>query len=140
MALIKRETNKIKFTNENKIKIILKSFLPNSIPIDLYKYFILYLWIKLDSILLSSKQKDIFINMVSKQLEIPSNKLQFNLLYRASMNGYKPNDWIKCCYNKGQTITLILNKYNNNLFGGYTSIQWTNKNNINQHILMFLNM
>ena len=44
------------------------------------------------------------------------------LLYRASTDGHTPDDFHRCCDNKGPTLVLI--KSREYIFGGYTSQSW----------------
>ena len=44
------------------------------------------------------------------------------LLYRASADGSTPEDFHRCCDNKGPTLVLI--KSGEYIFGGYTSESW----------------
>ena len=47
------------------------------------------------------------------------------LIYRGSRDGTKPNDFHSKCDNQGPTICLFKNE-KGNIFGGYSSISWTN--------------
>ena len=47
----------------------------------------------------------------------------FSLLYRASTDGDTPDDFHRCCDNKGPTLVLIESR--EYIFGGYTSKSWT---------------
>jgi hypothetical protein len=47
------------------------------------------------------------------------------LIYRGTRDGMTPNDFHNKCDNKGKTICLFLND-KDNIFGGYSSIPWTN--------------
>eukprot|EP01084_Bolivina_argentea_P030187 55972_1 len=53
-----------------------------------------------------------------------SNIKRFNLLFRASENGFKAKDFHNQCDNYGSTITIIKSNFGN-IFGGYTNISWT---------------
>ncbi|KAJ8313255.1 hypothetical protein KUTeg_009172 [Tegillarca granosa] len=48
----------------------------------------------------------------------------FNLLYRASSDGFSAKSFHKKCDNKGPTVTVLFNK-DKSMYGGYTSIGWT---------------
>ena len=48
-----------------------------------------------------------------------------NLLYRGIIDGMTANDFHNKCDDKGKTICLFLND-KDNIFGGYSSIPWTN--------------
>ena len=45
-----------------------------------------------------------------------------SVLYRASTDGDTPDDFHRCCDNKGPTLVLI--KSGEYIFGGYTSQSW----------------
>ena len=47
------------------------------------------------------------------------------LIYRGTRDGMTSNDFHNKCDNKGKTICLFLND-KDNIFGGYSSIPWTN--------------
>jgi hypothetical protein len=49
----------------------------------------------------------------------------YNLLYRASKNGWTCSNFHNCCDNKGPTLVVI--KYGNYIFGGYTEESWDSK-------------
>ncbi len=46
-----------------------------------------------------------------------------NLIYRASRDGFKGNDFHDRCDNKGPTLCLIKSEFNKT-FGGYTNLNW----------------
>ena len=50
---------------------------------------------------------------------------EFELIYRGSRDGWYASDFHKNCDNKGKTLSII-HTDSNNVFGGYTSIPWTN--------------
>ncbi|CAF3618799.1 unnamed protein product [Rotaria sp. Silwood1] len=49
---------------------------------------------------------------------------QWELIYKASRDGFDANAFHSRCNNKGPTMTIIQSN-NNYLFGGYTAIPWT---------------
>ena len=49
---------------------------------------------------------------------------RWELIYKASRDGFAASTFHKRCNNKGPTMTIIQSN-NNYLFGGYTSIPWT---------------
>ncbi|KAK8797300.1 hypothetical protein WA158_004508 [Blastocystis sp. Blastoise] len=52
---------------------------------------------------------------------------QWVLLYRGSRDGFQVNCFHKNCDNRGETITIVRQKGNEehiNIFGGYTSVSW----------------
>jgi len=55
---------------------------------------------------------------------------KMELIYRGSRDGMTSDSFRSRCINKGPTLTLIENN-KNNIFGGYNSISWENKNDWN---------
>jgi len=72
-------------------------------------------------ILNKNEKKKEYINKI---LEWSGNK-SMELLYRGTRDGMTANDFHNKCDNKGKTICLFLND-KDNIFGGYSSIPWTN--------------
>ncbi len=62
---------------------------------------------------------------------------QWELIYKASRDGFDTNAFHTCCDNKGPTMTIIQSN-NNYLFGGYTSIPWTSDNSYKNDTTAFL--
>ena len=52
-----------------------------------------------------------------------TNKIKYELIYKMSKNGSRPEDFHKCCDNKGATMTLIETK-SKHIFGGFTPLSW----------------
>ncbi|CAF3999523.1 unnamed protein product [Rotaria sp. Silwood1] len=52
------------------------------------------------------------------------NNQRWELIYKASRDGFDANTFHSRCNNKGSTMTIIQSN-NNYLFGGYTAIAWT---------------
>ena len=50
---------------------------------------------------------------------------RFSLLFRASVHGKSPEDFHRCCDNKGATLLVI--KTGVYIFGGYTSKSWQSR-------------
>jgi len=48
-----------------------------------------------------------------------------SLLYRATTDGKTPEDFHRCCDNKGPTLVVM--KSEKNIFGGYTSKSWESR-------------
>ena len=78
--------------------------------------------ISIDSKILKESQNE--KNLINKILEWTNSK-SLELIYRATRDGTKPINFHNLCDNKGPTITLFKNE-KGNIFGGYTSISWTN--------------
>ena len=51
------------------------------------------------------------------------NITKFNLLYQASRDGYRSEDFHGKCDRKKNTVTLILSE-NYKIFGGFTDAEW----------------
>jgi len=54
---------------------------------------------------------------------------QWQLIYKASRDGFDTNTFHSRCDNKGPTMTIVQSN-NNYLFGGYTSVAWTSSADI----------
>ncbi|CDW73286.1 tldc domain-containing protein [Stylonychia lemnae] len=52
-----------------------------------------------------------------------SESLQSEESFERQNNGFKTQDFHRCCNKQGPTICFILSE-NGNIFGGYTSVQW----------------
>ncbi|CAF1464475.1 unnamed protein product [Adineta steineri] len=61
---------------------------------------------------------------------------QWELIYKATRDGFTGNAFHSCCDNKGPTMTII-HSNNNYLFGGYTSISWTSNSSENNDTKAF---
>jgi len=62
---------------------------------------------------------------------------QWELIYKASRDGFDVDAFHTRCNNKGPTMTIIQSD-NNYLFGGYTSIPWTSDNSYKNDTTAFL--
>jgi hypothetical protein len=62
---------------------------------------------------------------------------QWELIYKASRDGFDANAFHSRCDNKGPTMTIILSN-NNYLFGGYTAIAWTSDDSFKNDTTAFL--
>ena len=74
-----------------------------------------------ESKLLSSDQKQIFVNHWLKEL-IDRRHSTFVLIYRASRDGWDSSNFHALCDNKGPTVTVV--KSGDYIFGGYTEQSW----------------
>ena len=52
-------------------------------------------------------------------------KEKWELIYKATRDGFRAEDFHLCSDSKGPTVTIIQAKNGNYLFGGYTKIPWT---------------
>ena len=73
-------------------------------------------------ILYESKRYDEFLKILLDWTGFKNMKL----IYRGSRDGMSSNNFRNKCINQGATITLIKNE-KDNIFGGYASISWENK-------------
>ena len=74
-----------------------------------------------ESKLLSSDQKQIFVNHWLKEL-LDRRHSTFVLIYRASRDGWDSSNFHALCDNKGPTVTVV--KSGDYIFGGYTEQSW----------------
>ena len=75
-----------------------------------------------DSVILNNNErKKEYINKIIEW----SGYKSMELIYRGTRDGMTANDFHNKCDNKGKTICLFLND-KDNIFGGYSSIPWTN--------------
>ena len=87
----------------------------NTIQTNTLKYYI-------SKILCNSESTFDYLNQILDWTECKNLKL----LYRGSKDGFTKNIFHEKCNNKGPTVTLIQNK-RGDIFGGFTSISWSNK-------------
>jgi hypothetical protein len=62
---------------------------------------------------------------------------RWELLYKASRDGFDANAFHSRCNNQGPTMTIIQSN-NNYLFGGYTSISWTSDGSYKNDTIAFI--
>merc|ERR1712228_397346 len=65
-----------------------------------------------------------FYDLLGSKLGKNSIENGFKLLFRASEHDYKPSAFHEICDGQGPTLTIIKSEFGN-IFGGYTSIEWT---------------
>jgi hypothetical protein len=51
-------------------------------------------------------------------------KQKWELIYKATRDGFRAEEFHRCCDSKGPTMTIIQSKDANYLFGGYAEISW----------------
>ena len=51
----------------------------------------------------------------------------WQLIYKATRDGFPSADFHRCCNNQGPTISVIQSIDGNYLFGGYTSVSWSSR-------------
>ncbi|CAI2175765.1 5589_t:CDS:2 [Funneliformis geosporum] len=57
--------------------------------------------------------------------DLKSIDYEFKLLLRGSKDGFKPEDFLSRCSNKGATIVIIKLKNSEKIIGGYNPITWS---------------
>ena len=77
-----------------------------------------------DSTILTTEQKEIFFNNWLKE-KMQNGHSNFELIYRASRDGWSSSNFHSLCDSKGPTVTVV--KSGNNIFGGYTEQSWDGK-------------
>ena len=77
----------------------------------------------IDSLILNENEKEIFIKLMNKSNKNIGN--EFELIYRASRDGWDASNFHKKCDGKMRTIHLIHTE-TDNIFGGYSSKVWQN--------------
>jgi len=76
---------------------------------------------RIDSIILSGRNK---FNELIELCDIPITK-KWNLIYRASQDGFEASSFHLKCDKKLNTLIIIKSEHGN-IFGGYTEQDWTN--------------
>jgi hypothetical protein len=56
------------------------------------------------------------------------NEAQWQLIYKATEDGFAAIDFHRQCDGKSPTMTIIKSKTGGYLFGGYTAVQWSSDN------------
>src|SRR5436853_395421 len=81
-----------------------------------------------DSVLVESEHFAIFSSWIDKKEVLPYNvrniPYRFDLLYRASMDGYTNVAFHAKCDNKGATIVVAKTKTSDQILGGYNPFSW----------------
>eukprot|EP01084_Bolivina_argentea_P301547 520263_1 len=102
--------------------------IPLRVPDSIQEFCSHFVWkLEIDSICLTKKEKGSFLRNISQKFS--NLYVNFQLLYRASKDGFDSYIFRQECAGQGATITLILNQYNH-IFGGYTSKSYTNGANV----------
>lgn len=81
-----------------------------------------------NSTILSQFQADSLI----KLCDFGETEIKFELIYRASVDGFGANDFHRQCDGISKTLTIIKVKGNSNVFGGYTDVAWDSSNNFKE--------
>eukprot|EP01084_Bolivina_argentea_P110875 197928_1 len=111
----------------HRIEILFKKkqIIPDSIYMRCYQFYQPNLNIVMDSLILTDKEKNTFKHIICKQKY--KLTLQWKLIYRASRDGFKYNDFTRKCDGICNTLSIIRTA-NNNVFGGFTRIAWSTNN------------
>ena len=72
---------------------------------------------------MSDNEQMILLNLLSEHESERNLSNEWKLLYRASRDGFSSRKFHEKCDDTKHTISIIYTD-NNNVFGGYTSIQW----------------
>ena len=94
--------------------------------------------VRFESDILSTIQDKMkLMRLLCKQLN--NNRIELNRLYSGKIDGFDGSTFHSKCDNNGATISLIINKYSDAIFGGYTSIPWSsdNGNHIDSKAFLF---
>ena len=59
-------------------------------------------------------------------------------IYKGSRDGFRPKDFHQKCDRQGPTLTIARTKDKKHVFGGYTSIEWSENGNLIQDDSAFL--
>jgi len=92
---------------------------------------------RIDSVILSSRNQ---FNDIIELCEFPIGQ-KWNLIYRASQDGFEAAKFHSKCDDKSNTLVIIKSE-NDNIFGGYTEQSWsgqTYKNEENAFIFSLIN-
>jgi hypothetical protein len=95
-----------------------------------------------DSNLVNSQHFAIFASWIDKKRKshycVRNNPYKFNLLYRASRDGYSPVSFHAKCDNKGPTIVVAKIENSKKIVGGYNPLQWDTSNKYKSTINSFI--
>ena len=72
-----------------------------------------------DTTLLTLEQQIILNKFYGKPTQ------QWKLLYKATRDGFQPNNFHDCCDKNGPTMTVYQDNTSRYLFGGFTTVDWT---------------
>jgi hypothetical protein len=72
------------------------------------------------------------VNSLIKLCNFSETDIKFELIYRASVDGFGAEDFHRQCDGISKTLTIIKVKGNSNIFGGYTDAAWDSSNNFKE--------
>jgi len=75
----------------------------------------------------NNNNKQLILNDDLKQICEFNNDIEWKLIYKASLDGFKSNDFHLKCDSKSNTL-VIIRSINGNIFGGYTEQDWSGIN------------
>jgi len=118
----------LRFKNKSLLFSGLNKFQKNALKTEM-DYFQL---IELSSNVLDSEilmdEDDALESLLSWMEPVITDEKQFNLLFRASRDGFDAIKFRTNCNNKGPTLTIIVSS-TGDIFGGYTSNSWNGNTN-----------
>jgi hypothetical protein len=71
-------------------------------------------------------------NSLIKLCGFNESDIKFELIYRASVDGFGAEDFHRQCDGISKTLTIIKVKGSSNIFGGYTDVAWDSSNNFKE--------
>ncbi|UZO12966.1 uncharacterized protein OCT59_004473 [Rhizophagus irregularis] len=82
----------------------------------------------LNSKIINANDAAIVASWIDKKKGIPYRlkdiPIKFELIYRASHEGFNTNKFHECCDNKGPTVVIIKVRNSGEIIGGYNSLDW----------------
>ena len=105
--------NNIKIPEQNEIDDIIEK-IKNIFSINKFIF-------KSSILKIDLKRQNIINSWIKEKLN--KNLIKYELIFKMSENGSECIDFLKYCNNKGPTLTIIETK-NNNIFGGFTPLNW----------------
>ena len=97
------------------------------LPADIIRMIFNFYFHVIDSVILDHQEQNSLFKLLNNRLnkDTKSNKtyISLELLYRASENSYDAEIFHEKCDNKGATVVIIENEYDE-IYGGFTSVSW----------------
>ncbi|GBB93084.1 hypothetical protein RclHR1_21010002 [Rhizophagus clarus] len=124
-----------------------EEILPKELKDDLFKYYMIpeykpainnltprYSIIFVDSIIINQQHTILFANWIDQKGKNSSRYIktipyEFNLIYRATRDGWKPTDFHEKCDDKKATLIVAKIKNSEQIVGGYNPLEWDSSNN-----------
>jgi hypothetical protein len=73
----------------------------------------------------SRRQSDALAQWVGEALGKGPKDVRFELLFRATHDGWTARDFHRCCDNRGKTVVLCRTADGTRVFGGFAAVAWT---------------